>query len=195
VKPYGCASLHATVQSILRLLCGALVFVLVPSVTFGQDATEPSLKAALIFNFARFTVWPEDALPANTPFMACVVADSATSQAFDRTVKGRLLAGHPITVIRPGPDASLQKCHLLYVVGSGPAQIARLIEEVRAAPVLTIVDTESTLTEPIVRVFVENGRMRFDLDNRLARRNRLQLSSKILTLASRLKDEPGQVTR
>ena len=38
----------------------AIVFaLLMPLVAFAQDVTEPVLKAAFIYNFIRFTEWPE----------------------------------------------------------------------------------------------------------------------------------------
>jgi hypothetical protein len=44
-------------------------------------------------------------------------------------------------------------------------------------------------------VFVENGKMRFDLNLELAKRARLQLSSKLLVLAARVHDGPAPAQR
>ncbi len=163
---------------------------------FAQDATEPALKGALIFNFARFTSWPDDALPPNAGFVACVVGDRAVSQALERTVKDRLLDGHRITVSHPDVQQSMRPCHLLYVTGLGSAQLARMIGEVRGSPVLTIVDVEGSSAQVgIARVFIENGRIRFELDRGLAKHSRLQLSSQLLAVASRVFDDPAESRR
>jgi hypothetical protein len=163
---------------------------------WAQDVTEPSLKAALVYNFARFTEWPADALPANAPLVACVLGSDAISEALDRTAKGRLLAGHRISVTKTTVNGTLRSCHLLYVSEVGAAQSSRLAGALRDLPVLTIVDTETAATvDGVVRVSLENGRMRFDLDHGLAKRDRLQLSSKLLSLASHIKDEPAGGTR
>ena len=42
----------------------------------------------------------------------------------------------------------------------------------------------------IAQMFVENGKMRFDVNLGVARRSRLQLSSKLLALAAHVLDEP-----
>jgi hypothetical protein len=163
------------------------------SVVFAQDATEPALKGALIFNFARFTSWPEDVLPPNAAIVACVVGNNGVSQALERTVKDRVLAGHHITVSHPDAKQSMRTCHVLYISDTDPTQMSRMIAEVRGTPVLTIVDVENARNagNGIARFFVENGRNRFELDRGLAKRGRLQLSSKLLLLASRVLDEPG----
>jgi hypothetical protein len=58
--------------------------------------------------------------------------------------------------------------------------------------VLTIGDIDDfTPLGGIAHVFVENGRMRFELNVDRAKLSRLQLSSKLLTLASRVQDGPG----
>ena len=67
---------------------------------------------------------------------------------------------------------------------------------VKGAPVLTISDIDDfTPLGGIARVFVEDGRMRFELNLDRAKLSRLQLSSKLLTLASRVHDGRGTPQR
>jgi uncharacterized protein DUF4154 len=168
------------------------------SATIGraQDVTEPSLKAAFIYNFAKFTEWPQDALSGPLPFNACVLGDEPTSDALERSVKGRQLGGRSITVQRVAPDGPLKSCHLLYVSNLKSAQIASVVEAVRGAPVLTISDIDDfARLGGIAHVFIENGKMRFDLNLELAKRVRLQLSSKLLVLAARVHDGAARAQR
>jgi hypothetical protein len=154
-----------------------------------QDVTEPSLKAAFIYNFAKFTEWPADVLSGSTPFTACVLGDAPIGDALERSVKGRQLVGHVIAVQRVAPDGPLKACHLLYISGLKAAQIAGIVDAIKGAPVLTISDVDDfARMGGIAHVFVENGKMRFDLNLELAKRARLQLSSKLLVLAARVHD-------
>ena len=157
-----------------------------------QNVTEPSLKAAFVYNFAKFTEWPADALPATASFTACVLGDGPISDALERTVKGRLLSGRSVSVSRVTLDGPLRTCHLLYISGVTAAQVSAIVTIVKGAPVLTISDLDDfTTLGGIAHVFVENGTMRFDLNLDQAKLSRLQLSSKLLTLASRVHNEPG----
>jgi uncharacterized protein DUF4154 len=161
-----------------------------------QDVTEPSLKAAFIFNFAKFTEWPSDALAAPAPINACVLGDAPTGDALERSVKGRQLAGHAMTVQRVAPDGALKSCHLLYISGLKIAQLAGVVEAIKGAPVLTISDMEDfARLGGIVHVFVENGKMAFDLNLELAKRTRLLLSSKLVMLAAHVHDGPAPAQR
>jgi hypothetical protein len=159
-----------------------------------QNVTEASLKAALIYNFAKFTEWPRDVLPGTVPFGACVLGDPAIKQELERTVRGRLLTGHSISVSFVTLDGPLRACHLLYVSAVTPTQAVQILTAVRGAPVLTIIDIEGFANRgSVASVFVQSGTMRFDLDHGLAKRSRLQLSSKLLMLADRVHDEPTPV--
>jgi hypothetical protein len=166
------------------------------STVSGQDVTEPSLKAAFIYNFAKFTGWPGGVLSPGSPFAACVLGDDRISEALERAVRGRLLDGHTIRVSKVTPDGTLRSCHLLYISGLPAAQAGPIVTGLRNLPVLTISDLDEFLPMGgIARIFVENGKMRFDLNFGLAKRSRLELSSKLLSLASTVRDEPNGAGR
>jgi hypothetical protein len=174
----------------------ALAIALCGSTGFAQDVTEPSLKAAFIYSFAKFTEWPGDVLSTTTPFVACVLGDDQTGDALDRAVRGRLLAGRTVKVSKVAATGPLRSCHLLYVSGIAAAQTAQVMTSLRNVPVLTISDIDDfEMLGGIARMFVESGKMRFDLNYGLAKRSRLQFSSKLLSLASQVRDEPAGVGR
>jgi hypothetical protein len=173
--------------------CGVVaaltVVALCSSIAHAQDVTEPSLKAAFIYNFAKFTEWPADVLSGPATFNACVLGDMPIGDALERSVKGRQLGGRSISVLRVAPEGPLKSCHLLYISGLKTSQITTIVDAIKGAPVLTISDVEDfARMGGIAHVFVDNGKMRFDLNLELAKRARLQLSSKLLVLAARVHD-------
>jgi uncharacterized protein DUF4154 len=118
------------------------VVLLMRALASAQDVTESALKAAFIYNFAKFTEWPADLLSGAEPFVLCVLGDSAVSDALERTVKARELAGHSLTVTYLEPGAPPRTCHVLYVSGVTPARAAQLVARTRDVPVLTISDLD-----------------------------------------------------
>lgn len=162
-----------------------LFLLLLPIRPLGQDVTEVALKAAFIYNFAKFTDWPADALPNGAPLVACVLGDPAVADALERTVRGRQASGHGIEVLLlRAPEKELKSCHLLYVSGVPASQATDVAAALRTAPVLTISDIETFASNGgVAQFFVENGKMRFTINLGAARRARLQLSSRLLALA------------
>ena len=173
------------VRLAVRLLMAVVIISAVSRVS-AQDVTEPALKAAFIYNFAKFTEWPADVLSGVEPFVLCVIGDSAVSDALERTVKARVLAGHNLTVSYVEPGAQPPTCHILYVSGVTAARASQLVARTRDVPVLTISDL-SGFTElgGIAQFFFEEGRLRFNVHLESVKRARLKISSRLLVLAKR----------
>jgi hypothetical protein len=162
------------------------VFLLMRALAFAQDVTEPALKAAFIYNFAKFTEWPADAVAVAEPFVMCVFGDTAVGDALERAVEARLLAGHSLTVVHLEPGGPQRACHVLYVSGVTTAQVVQLVTRVRDVPVLTISDLDGfTAPGGMVRFFFEQGQLRFSVHLDAVKRARLKISSRLLALARR----------
>ncbi len=154
-----------------------------------QDVTDPSLKAAIVYNIAKFTEWPREVLPVNTPFLVCVAGDSAAGRELSRVANGRSLDARPIVVVRLSDDIPVRSCRLLFLAGMTRDEARRLVSSLGTAPVLTITDIEGlTDAGAIVSLFAEAGRTRFDVDLGVALRSKLQLSSRLLALASQVRN-------
>jgi hypothetical protein len=165
--------------------CAAIaLLLLLHGPATAQDVTEPALKAAFIYNFAKFTEWPADVVPAAEPFVVCVLGDAAVGDALEQAVKGRLLVGHSIAVSHVTPAGPQRVCHILYVSGVLAGQAAQLVAGLRDVPVLTISDLDGfTELGGIARFFFDHGQLRFSVELGSAKRARLQISSRLLALA------------
>jgi hypothetical protein len=174
-----------------------LVLVLLIGTTtraFAQDVTEVTLKGAFLFNFARFTEWPPDVLHADSAVNACVLGDRAVGDVLARTVKGKSLAGHAVTVNVLAPDVPIPSCHLLYLSGVGEKRTAEIVSTLRDVPVLTVSDADAfTKRGGIIQIFVDSGKMKFRINARSAKRARLQLSSRLLALAEVVDEDAASI--
>jgi len=174
----------------LRSLAGLgsiaiLLLAFTPAVA--QDVTGPALKAAFIYNFAKFTEWPADVIPAGeAPLVLCVLGDAAIGQALERTVKGRTLEGRRLGVTQASANGPLDGvCHILYVTGVTAGQAAKLVAGLRDTPVLSISDVEGfTEMGGIAQLFFARGHLHFNVQVEAAKRARLRISSRLLALAT-----------
>jgi len=172
--------------------CGAalaIALLLAPG-AHAQTATAPELKAAFLYNFAKFVEWPSESMPAGAPLVVCVLGDDAVADALEETVKGRVIDGHQVKAQRVKVDSPLRTCHVLYVSGMDAKRSIELLEGLADASVLTASDFDRfAQLGGVSNFFVENGRMRFAVNIESAQRARLQVSSKLLGLARIVKDE------
>jgi hypothetical protein len=161
------------------------VAVLLPLAAVAQDVTAPALKAGYVYNFVRFTEWPAPLPPAD-PFVLCVIGDDAVSDALERVVKGREVAGHRMVVSRIPVSAPKASCRVLYVTGRSPGEVVQEVAGLQDSPVLTISDVVGfTDGGGMAQLFFERGQLRFNISIESVKRSHLRMSSRLLALAKR----------
>jgi hypothetical protein len=150
----------------------------------GQTAAASSVKAAFLYNFAKFAEWPVEALAPGQRLALCVIGDRAVADALEQTIKGRAHEGHELTVQVVKADGALKACHLVYVDGGDKAGSAQVLAALRGSPVLSVGDASRFAEEGgVAQLALEHDRMRFSINVAAAERARLRLSSKLLGLA------------
>lgn len=152
-----------------------------------QGTPDVVVKAAFLYNFAKFTEWP--ALPPGATIVVCIVGDDRIAAASVETVRGQNISGHPLEVWRTEESASWRACHLLFIAAAETRRSARRLDEIRTLPVLTVSDGKDfSRAGGIIELFIEAGRIRFAINVDAADRSGLQLSSRLLGLAKIVRD-------
>ncbi len=171
------------------LLAVGLIFVAC-DVTTAQSATAPMVTAAFLFNFAKFTEWPADA-PQQGPLTICVSGDPIVMSALEQIVKGRPLAGRDVAATSVSRDG-WRTCHVLYLTGLDAGRSQQIVDELKGAPVLTVSDREGFVEKGgMVVLVLDGGKIRFTINTDAAERARLRLSSRVLVLATVVRDGTG----
>jgi YfiR/HmsC-like len=155
-------------------------------------ASSSAVRAGLLYNLAKFADWPADALTPGTPLWTCT-NDTGVADAL-QSLKGREVNGHPLEVRRISVDSvDLRGCQMLYICNIDAAQSLQIIDDLRDTTVLTVSDFgRFAALGGVVQFLVEGGRIRFAINIDAMRRQRVQLSSRLLALASIVKDDPGR---
>jgi hypothetical protein len=149
-----------------------------------QGVSAPALRAAFMYNFAKFTEWPANVIPRDQPMVFCVTDDAPMAEALEQIVKGRAVGGHALAVRRVGLDNGVRACHLLYASGLDAKRTNDLLGTLDQLPVLTVGDFERfAQMGGVASFFVEDGKMRFSINIDSAQRAGLRVSSKLLMLA------------
>ncbi|MEP6592617.1 MAG: YfiR family protein [Acidobacteriota bacterium] len=152
-----------------------------------DPTSEAEVKAAFLFNFAKFTDWPAHA--AEAPLTMCIVGDWPVAAALIDAVRNQRIGGHAIDASAIAPDAPMRPCDVLFVSMSETRRTAGALEAVKSLPILTVSDDRQfTQSGGVVQLFVENERMRFSINTEAADRAGLRLSSRLLSLAKIVKD-------
>jgi hypothetical protein len=155
--------------------------------TSAQSARAPEyeVKAAFLFNFAKFVDWPAQAFAApSAPLHICVLGRDPFGDALSRIVQGKFIAGRPIVRRQVESAAEARACHILFLSLSDPASLKQALEQLRDAPVLTVGEDRNFLSlGGMINFVLEEERVRFEINLAAAERHHLRVSSKLLAVA------------
>ena len=168
-------------RRVLVLLAGASLVSAQPARCAERAAEE--LQIAFLFNFAKFTEWPSDPAAAGTPFRICVLGDG-TENGHDQALTNRVIHGRRVKVVKLELDDDRHRCHVLLLRGLEPLALARALESVRGASVLTVGESDDFLDQGgIIRFVMEGNRLRFEIQLEHAAIAHLKLNASLLALA------------
>jgi hypothetical protein len=144
-----------------------------------------AVKAAYVYNFARFVSWPADSPLAVAPaFTLGVLDDEPLADALEAVVRDRQIAGRPVAVRRFVDVEEVVPCPVLYVGRAGSRDLRPLLDRLRGWPVLTVGDTAGFASRGgVIGLYPEDRRIRFEVRPSAARAAGLRVSSKLLRLS------------
>jgi hypothetical protein len=150
-----------------------------------QSVTDDRVKAAYIFNFAKFIEWPPQVFTAKeSPMNFCVLGRSPVVDELDSSIGGKSVNGHTIMIKHlHGPD-EIKDCHLIFLAASAGKQQQKLIEAAKGSAVLLVAETPGfARSGGTINFITESGRLLFEVNINAAESAHLKISSKLLALA------------
>ena len=146
---------------------------------------EYRVKAAFIYNFAKFVQWPPEAFQRpSDPIAICVLGQDPFGRSLEDTVANRAIEDRHLTIRHLASITQVAGCHILFV-GSGDDKRPTLsLAAIKTPGVLTIGDSDVSGVEgAIINFRLEGGKVRFDINVDAAEREKLRISSRLLSLA------------
>ena len=160
------------------------VILLLPGRAAAQEANEYQVKAAFLFNFAKFVEWPSTAgADPNAPMVIGILGKDPFGPEIDRAIEGKTVNGRRLAVKRFSSLEAYEHCNILFVSSSERTNLSRILAAVRNRSVLTVSETDrfAQLGGIINFITIEN-RIRFEINQAAATRAGLKISSKLLSL-------------
>jgi hypothetical protein len=151
-----------------------------------QEApSEFQVKAAFLFNFVKFIEWPADSFRENDGrIRLCVLGEERFGRELERIISGKVVDGHALELVRVSPAERVRNCHVLFVASSHTGGLREMLAQIRGAPVLTVGESSEFVRQGgVIRFFLLDNRVRFEINHEAAAQAGLKISSKLLALA------------
>ena len=169
---------------LLNLIIGAAAGL--PESALGQDTapSEYQMKAAFLYNFAKYVDWPVSALPEHAPLIIGVFGQDPFDGALENIIRGKVINGHALMARRLEQLRNVTNCHVLFISSSEKKHWPEISKALGDSSVLTVSENwdQFTKTGGMICFFMEDRRVCFDIDDQAARKANLNISSKLIQL-------------
>ena len=169
----------------LRVLLsfGLLLAMALPALpASGKPLTEAQVKAGYLYNFALFVDWPPAAFDARTLVIG-VIGDADFRGALDQ-MNGRVANGRTIAVRVIDAEDDIAGIAMLFVAEPDDRVAASVLARVGRSPILTVGESARfTKLGGVIRLYKEDGKLRFEVNVSRAEGSGLRISSRMLGLA------------
>jgi hypothetical protein len=164
------------------VLVGATTLDLRAAAAEGDRLDEHHVKAAFLFNFAKFIQWPTS--DRSETLVVGVLGQNPFNEVLEAVVTGKSVNGREVVVRQLRNEDDVRAFHIIFIAASEARRGARILERVGGASVLTVGETPQFLREGgIVQFYVRENRVRFDINSAGANQAGLRISSQLLSLA------------
>jgi hypothetical protein len=152
--------------------------------------SEYEIKAAFLFNFAKFVDWPPDAMKnTDGSFVIGILGRDPFGVALEQTIGDKTIRGAAIQIRRFQNLNDLRFCHILFISESEKNGLPGILDKIGDQSILTVSDMPDFARRGgMIHLYMENNRVRFIIHTQAAENAGLKLSAKLLTLAKILSD-------
>jgi hypothetical protein len=176
-----------TVQLTTVILLGMLL----PGATRGQEVDEYQVKAAFLYNFAKFVEWPSRTFrTSQDPILVCVLGHNPFGNALEETIRGKSIEGRAVAFRQVADAQEASLCQILFVSSAEGKHFRALWGNLSPAGILTVGEVEGFAAGGgVINFKLDGGRVHFEINVDAAEHAQLHISSKLLGLAEIVKTE------
>jgi len=150
-----------------------------------DDFSEYQVKAAFLFNFAKFVEWPSGAFATDhSPISICILGDNPFGGSLEKAVFGQSANGRPLMTRQVASPKEAGDCQMVFVSPSEQNHFTQIIGNLQGKSVLTVADSDAFAEQGgMIQFYIDNHRVRFEVNVNACTNAHLKVSSKVLALA------------
>jgi hypothetical protein len=177
-------------RDFLLLICGVYgVFLPLKSQDLELMPSEYEIKAAFLYNFAKFIEWPEDSRQCqqDTAIIG-ILGEDPFGTILERVIGEKTIRMKEISIQRYSNVQNIRECHILFISQSEKGRLPVVLKQLKNRHILSVSEIDQfTEQGGMIGLFIENNRIRFQINQDAIEAAELKISSKLLKLASNVR--------
>lgn len=147
---------------------------------------EYAIKAAYLYQFGRYVQWPANSFVGDSgPLIIGVLGEDPFGNLLEEIARTKRVEGHPIVIRRFASVSEYTFCHILFVCASAdPEQKTMILKKLQKTPTLLVGEEPGFVDRGgTINFFLDENKIRFEINTEVAGQDHLKISSKLLSLA------------
>ena len=171
------------------LICAALIFTAIIGLSLNslaqQQPSEYEVKAAFLFNFAKFIDWPPEVFAdTNSPIVVGVLGKNVFGNNLEKIINDRKVNNRSFQFRKYTSVTEVTNCQILFISSSEKNDFAKIMSALHNASILTVSETDGFIQAGgMINFVLQDNKIRFEISDEAAKKGRLRVSSKLLSLA------------
>jgi hypothetical protein len=147
--------------------------------------TEYEIKAAFLYNFAKFVEWPPDAFKnSGGSFVIGVLGEDPFEKGLEKELTGKPLQDKQLVFKRLSSLDDALGCQVVFISASEEERLGAILNRLQGSPILTVSDMGKFIQHGgMVGFILQDNKVGFNVNRTVAESAGLKISSQLLKLA------------
>ena len=153
---------------------------------YAADSLELQVKAAFLYNFAKFVEWPTDTRSAGASgsLAFCIFGDEPLFSALTQSLAGKTINGRVLIARQVGGAPGPEPCNIAFVGTAEKKRVEEVLGAFAGAGVLSISDlSQFARRGGMIEITRKADKFAFAVNVDAVNRNGVRISSRLLQLA------------
>ena len=167
-----------------RVVAVLLPCLLLANAQSAKSAGEWEIKAAFLFNFAKFAEWPGAKLPEDSDLVIGILGEDPFNEDLEKVVAGKTVGKHKIRTRRFTSVDEARGAHILYISPTEKRRMGQTLQGLKGSHVLSVSEfPDFCEMGGVINFLITGSKVRFEISPKAAEAQGLKLSSKLLNVA------------
>ena len=153
-----------------------------------EVSKEYQIKAAFLYNFAKFVEWPAQSFAgADSPVVIGVLGQNPFGGELEQVVKDRKINGRSIVVKKLEAPEEATSAHIVFITAAEDARLPTLQAAIKDGAVLTVGESDAFAgSGGVIRFVLDADKIRFRINLTPAERAHLKIGGQLQQLAKQV---------
>jgi hypothetical protein len=166
-------------KSTHTLILIILSWIVIPGRAMAQVTSYGKLQAAYIYNFAKYTKWPQDPVQFNIG----ILGETEIMEDIKSTLKDKKASGKGINLLLINTVEQAKDLNILYIPAQRSGNLPLVLKLLEGSSVLVVTEEDLIRKGAAISFVIEDDKLGFKVNKSVLSKTNLVLSEGLLKLA------------